>query len=73
MTETDDLAAPVVLNGAEAKQFEEWMASERCLEVQSALRAACQSGRRLLEGRSLALESGLVVRYLGTKADRRAG
>lgn len=73
MTETDALAAPVVLNGAEAKQFEEWMASEPRLEVQSALRAACQSGRRLLEGWSLGLKSGLVVRYLGTKAGKRAG
>ena len=73
MTETDGLAAPVVLNGEKAKQFEEWMASEPRLEVQSALRAAFRSGRRLLEGRSLFLKSGLVVRYLGTKAGKRAG
>lgn len=72
MTETDGLAAPVVLHGAKAKQFEEWMASDPRPEVQSALRAAFRSGRRLLEGRSLALKSGLVVRYVGTKVGRCA-
>ena len=70
MTEPDDLAAPVFLRGDEARQFTEWMASEPRAEVQSALEAALQAGRRLLEGSSLSLKSGLVLRYVATHGRR---